>query len=168
MNGDGHGDVIVGANRYDNGQDDEGRAFAYNGSAAGLATTPAWTTESDQAFAFFGNSVSAAGDVNGDGFSEVIVGASSYDNGETDEGRALVYHGSAGTLATTATWTAEGNQVGSQFGISVATAGDVNGDGYSDIIVYVSGYDNGQTDEGRALVYHGSATGPSASSSVGR
>ena len=44
--------------------------------------------------------MATAGDVNGDGFSDVIVGAYSYDNGETDEGRAFVYHGSAAGLAT--------------------------------------------------------------------
>ncbi len=46
-----------------------------------------------------------------------------------------------------------------QFGNSVSTAGDVNGDGYSDVIVGAPYYDNGQTDEGRAYVYHGSSTG---------
>ena len=41
----------------------------------------------------------------------------------------------------------------------MATAGDVNGDGYADVIVGAPDYDNGQTDEGRAFVYHGSAAG---------
>src|SRR5262249_24686809 len=60
---------------------------------SGLAGTPAWTAESDQASANFGHSVASAGDVNGDGFSDLIVGASFYDNGQTDEGRAFVYYG---------------------------------------------------------------------------
>ena len=60
-----------------------------------LSTTPNWTAESNQANAYFGNSVASAGDVNGDGFSDVMVGAHQFDNGETDEGRAYVYHGSA-------------------------------------------------------------------------
>ena len=47
------------------------------GSAAGLATT-AWTAESNQTNAWFGSSVATVGDVNGDGFSDVIVGASNY------------------------------------------------------------------------------------------
>ena len=92
--------------------------------------------------------------MNGDGLSDVIVGASYYDNGQTDEGRAFVYHGSGTGLATSAGWTAESNQV-SLFGWSVASAGDVNGDSYSDVIVGAPNYN----DKGRAFAYHGSPTG---------
>ena len=159
VNGDGYSDVIVGADGYDNGQTDEGRAYVYLGSAAGLAANPAWTAESDQASAYFGIAVATAGDVNGDGYADVIVGANRYDNGETDEGRAYVYLGSAAGLAATAAWTAESDQAGASFGYSVATAEDVNGDGYADVIVGAYLYDNGQPDEGRAYVYLGSAAG---------
>ena len=100
-----------------------------------LMTSPAWTAESDQASAFFGYSVATAGDVNGDGYSDVIVGANGYDCGQSDEGRAIVYLGSASGLATTAAWSAESDQVGAAFGVSVASAGDINGDGYADVIV---------------------------------
>lgn len=65
----------------DNGQTDEGRAFVYLGSAAGLSAVADWTAESDQASAQFGFSVATAGDVNSDGFSDVIVAARLYDNG---------------------------------------------------------------------------------------
>ncbi|MCK4525873.1 FG-GAP repeat protein, partial [candidate division WOR-3 bacterium] len=126
VNGDGHSDVIVGAHRYDNGQIDEGRAFVYHGSVSGLSTTPDWTAESNQEDAYFGISVSQAGDVNGDGYSDVIVGASYYDNGQTDEGRAFVYHGSSSGLSTTPDWTVESNQADAYFGNSVSQAGDVN------------------------------------------
>src|SRR6185436_20138077 len=115
--------------------------------------------EGDQSSASFGISVATAGDVNGDGYSDVIVGAYGYDNGQTDEGRAFVYDGSAAGLATSATWTAESDQAGASFGVSVATAGDVNGDGYADVVIGAYGYDNGQSNEGRAFVYHGSAAG---------
>ena len=144
---------------FDNGQTDEGRAFVFLGSATGPATTAAWTAESDQATADFGAAVASAGDVNGDGYSDVIVGAFLYDNGEADEGRAYVYHGSASGLLATAAWTAEGNQAGAGFGASVATAGDVNGDGFADVIVGAPTYDGGEADEGGAFVYHGSAGG---------
>jgi len=164
VNGDGYSDVIVGAPLYDNGQTDEGRAFVYHGSASGPSPTPDWTSESDQPVGWLGRSVGTAGDVNGDGYSDVIVGAHVFDQSETDEGRALVFHGSASGLSLTPDWTAEANQVNARFGISVGTAGDVNGDGYSDVVVGAYLFDNGQTDEGRAFVYHGSATGLSTTS----
>jgi hypothetical protein len=135
VNGDSYIDVVVGAYLYDNGQSNEGRAFVYSGSAGGLSATPDWTAESDQANASFGYSVGTAGDVNGDGYADVIVGAPDYDNGQNAEGRAFVYHGSATGLRRTADWTAESNRSLFFFGDSVGTAGDVNGDGYDDIIV---------------------------------
>jgi len=159
VNGDGYSDVIVGAPLYSNGEGEEGRAFVYLGSASGLAVTAAWTAESDQISAYFGNSVATAGDVNGDGYSDVIVGARFYDNGESNEGRAFVYLGSSSGLAATAAWTSESDQAGADFGWSVATAGDVNGDGYSDVIVGAPYYDNPQTNAGRAFVYLGSSSG---------
>ncbi len=159
VNGDGFSDIIVGAYLYDNEQTDEGRAFVYYGSPSGLSTTPNWITESNQVSAYFGLSVASAGDVNGDGYSDVIVGAYGYDNGQLDEGRVYVYHGSASGVSAAPNWTAEGNQGSAYFGISVASAGDVNGDGYSDVIVGAHLFDNGQTEEGRVYVYHGSASG---------
>jgi len=162
VNGDGYSDVIVGANNFSNGQSNEGRAFVYHGSASGLSTSAAWTAESDVAGAHFGLYVASAGDVNGDGYSDVIVGAQEYSNGQSNEGRAYVYHGSASGLSASAAWTVESNQVNASLG-QVAGAGDVNGDGYADVIVGATGYTNGQTDEGRAFVYHGSASGLSGS-----
>ena len=165
VNGDGYADVIVGARFFDNPQSDEGRAYVYLGSASGLSSSEAWTAEGNQDGAWFGDPVAGAGDVNGDGYSDVIVGAWGFDNPQTDEGRAYVYHGSAAGLSTTAAWTKESDQTFAYFGVSVATAGDVNGDGYSDVIVGASGFEFGQVDEGRAFVYHGSASGLSTTAS---
>ena len=159
VNGDGYLDVIIGAPEFDNGQDNEGKAFVYLGSATGLATSPAWTAESNQVVAGFGYSVASAGDVNGDGFSDILVGSYLQDNGESNEGRAFLYKGSASGLATSPSWSAESNQAGANFGTSVASAGDVNGDGFSDVIIGAPGFDNGQGDEGRAFVYLGSSGG---------
>jgi len=159
VNGDGYSDIIAGAQFYDNGQIDEGRVYAYYGSSSGLPSVANWTAESNQAGAAYGIMVSTAGDVNGDGYSDVIVGAQFYDNGQTDEGRAYVYYGSASGLSDTANWTAECEQNYSYFGISVSTAGDVNGDGYADVIVGAPYFSNGEASEGRAYVYYGSSTG---------
>ncbi|MEO8664003.1 MAG: integrin alpha [Ignavibacteria bacterium] len=159
VNGDGYSDVIVGAHQYTNGQPYEGRAYVYYGSATGLSDTPAWTGENDQANSLYGYSVSTAGDVNDDGYSDVIVGSYLYDHGQTDEGGAFVYYGSSSGLSDTANWTAENNNPGSRFGVSVSSAGDANGDGYSDVIVGAYRYTNGQAEEGSAYVYYGSSTG---------
>lgn len=159
VNGDGYDDVIVGANGLSNGKNGEGAAFVYHGSPTGLDTTAAWSAEGNQAGAAFGLQVASAGDVNGDGYDDVIVGAWHHDGGQNDEGRAYVYLGSATGLAATAAWTAEPDQAGALYGVSVASAGDVDGDGYDDVIVGSSGYDDLAADEGRADVYLGSATG---------
>ena len=165
VNGDGYSDVIVGAYRYNVVYADDGRAFVYYGSASGLSVTPNWTAESNQEYSFFGYSVSTAGDVNGDGYSAVIVGAYRYENGsgQTDEGRAFVYHGSASGLSLSADWTAESNQANANFGRSVSTAGDVNADGYSDIIIGAYNFTNGQASEGKAYVFRGSSIGVTSS-----
>ena len=93
----------------------------------------------------------------------MIVGAPGYDNGQTDEGRAFVYHGAAGGPGgQSPPGPPRATRPAPSFGSAVATAGDVNGDGYADVIVGAP-YDNGQTDEGRAFVYHGSADGPERS-----
>ncbi|MEW5989299.1 MAG: integrin alpha, partial [Chloroflexota bacterium] len=159
VNGDGFADVIVGATYYSDDNVDEGHAFVYHGSLAGLSQSPDWTADGDQASAYFGAAVSGVGDVNGDGYDDVIVGADFYDGGQTDEGGTYVYHGSAVGLSNDPAWAAQGEQAAAFFGGAAGPAGDVNGDGYADVIVGARGYSNGQTEEGRAYVYYGSAAG---------
>jgi hypothetical protein len=99
------------------------------GSSSGLETTSANKDEGNQADALFGRSVSTAGDVNGDGYADVIVGAHRYTNDQDEEGRAWVWHGGPSGISETRDWQYEGNQVDAHFGWSVAPAGEVNGDG---------------------------------------
>src|SRR5687768_2422485 len=105
-----------------------------------MLLTLAWMAESDKAEAWFGASVSSAGDVNGDGFGDVAVGASRYDD-ESAGGIVEVYLGSATGLDAIPAFTAEAGQPYVWFGSSVASAGDVNGDGYWDLVVGSYGYD---------------------------
>lgn len=161
VNADGWSDVIVGAPQFDNGQNNEGRAFVFLGGASGLATAPVWTSESNQAAAQFGYAVSGAGDVDNDGYSDVLIGAPFFDNGQANEGRAFVHLGSAAGPSASAVWTAEADQATASFGATVSGGGDVNTDGFSDVMVGAHLFDNGQINEGRAFVYHGSASGPS-------
>ncbi len=118
---------------------------------------PAWTAEGDQADCHYGESVSSAGDVNGDGYDDVIVGAYAFNNDLTNEGRAWTHLGSATGLSAIPAWTAEGDVAGAYFGGSVSTAGDVNGDGYGDVIVGLPSFANGELYEGAAYVYLGSS-----------
>ncbi len=155
VNNDGYDDVIIGAPHDENNLSYEGLAYVFHGSATGLGTSYAWRGEGDQSTSFYGSSVSAAGDVNNDGYDDVIVGASTYDNGQADEGRAFVYLGSSLGLANTAVWTSETNQAGAYFGCEVSGVGDVNNDGYDEVAVGAWHHTNGQTYEGGAFVYLG-------------
>jgi uncharacterized repeat protein (TIGR01451 family) len=158
VNGDGYSDVVVGADNY---AGNVGRAYVYRGSAAGLVAAPIFTATGETGSAnFFGASVGTAGDVNGDGYADVVVGAYAYPNG-TYQGKAYVYYGSANGLSTTVAFSATGEPSAERFGVSVATAGDVNGDGYADIIVGADG-EGGSLQQGKAYVYHGAADSPGA------
>jgi len=162
VNGDGYDDVLVGADNYSNGLQGEGMVFLYPGSATVPALTPAWTAEGNQFLAQFGYSVSSAGDVNGDGFDDVLVGMPQANNGNFDEGRIVVFYGSAAGPATEASWQFKFAESGAHFGGSVSSAGDVNGDGYDDVIAGAVGCSHGQANEGCAFVFYGSADGLSA------
>ncbi len=108
---------------------------------------------------YFGWSVDSAGDVNNDGYDDVIVGAYNYSTGA---GVAYVYHGSSGGLSTTAATTLSGSS-SSAFGYSVSGVGDVNNDGYDDVAVGSPAY---SSNAGRAYVFHGSSSGVSTTAST--
>lgn len=156
VNGDGYGDVIVGSPFYDSSETDEGGAWLYKGSAAGLISTPIWHAYGGQEGAEFGYDVGTAGDINADGYSDVIIGAPYWDNDENNEGGAWVYLGSKDGLSLTHKWRNDGDQIGANYGSSVSTAGDVNGDGHSDIIIGTPGWNGTYENEGKAEVYHSS------------
>jgi hypothetical protein len=152
VNGDGYADLVVGAS---GAKKDAGRVYVYAGSPAGLSAAPSWTlTGPAGENGYFGTSVASAGDVNGDGYADLIVGAYGV---STFAGAAYVYLGGPTGLAKKpATRLSDPSAMPRYFGYSVASAGDVNGDGYADIIV---GAYNDSIDTGNAYVYFGSATG---------
>jgi hypothetical protein len=102
----------------------------------------------------FGVSVAPAGDVNGDGYDDVIVGASMGQSPSGTTGRAYVYFGGPAPDAV-ADLTLSGDHADDRFGASVAPAGDMNGDGFADMIVGAPGNDAAGTDAGSAYVFLG-------------
>jgi len=159
LDGDGYGDVVIGAYAWDAGESDEGRAWVHLGSPTGLDPDPAWTAESDQVGGYFGLGVGAAGDVDGDGYGDLLVAAPHWDGGEYNEGRASLFLGSPSGPQPAPSWTAEPNQDAVYFGEALRTAGDVDGDGFDDVLVAGWAWDGAFNDEGRVWLYAGSATG---------
>lgn len=159
VNGDGYSDVIIGAPEYTNPQVFEGAAFIYLGNLTQVLNTPQLTLELNLPGRRVGQSVAGAGDMTGDGYYEVIVGAPTTTQGETEEGVAYVLRGSPAGSTGAGIMTIQSNQVGAHLGTSVAEAGDVNGDGYADVIVGAPDYSNGQVNEGAAWVVLGASTG---------
>jgi hypothetical protein len=174
VNGDGFGDLVVGAPGAHVNARREGRVLVYLGASGGLASTPDWTARGVQAGARLGTHVAAAGDVNGDGFEDVVVSAPGWDRHPggpkafevgplpdharytTDEGAVFVFHGSPTGLAPTAARVIVGIERGERFGSAIAGAGDVNGDGFDDVLVGATGKLGGL---GGLFLFLGSATG---------
>jgi len=150
VNKDNYTDVFVTARGY---LTNTGRVYIYHGSASGLSTTPALTLTGQTANEFFGHSASAAGDINQDGYSDIVIGASGY---MSQTGRAYVYLGGVSGLGASPVITLTGQATTYAFGNSVGTAGDINGDGYSDIVVGAEGY---LSSTGQAYLYLGTVSG---------
>ncbi len=150
LNDDTYDDVIVGASAYSSST---GRAYTYHGSSSGVSTSVTTTLTGAASSNYFGRSVSGAGDVNNDGYDDVIVGAYGY---SSSTGRAYVYHGASSGLSSTISTTLLGFTTSNYFASSVTGLGDVEGDGYDDVAVGAYGYSSSQ---GRVTVYSGTASG---------
>jgi hypothetical protein len=112
---------------------------------------------------FFASNVAYAGDVNDDGYDDIMIGMVNYYPNEDqcpscyDEGAEFVYYGSPDGPSTTPNWMAPGNDEWGFIGTYTDSAGEVNGDGYDDIIIG-TGY-NSQHEVGHAYVWYGGPDG---------
>ncbi|MBC7973445.1 MAG: FG-GAP repeat protein [Myxococcales bacterium] len=170
VNGDGYADFLIGADRTNI---DAGTANLYLGSATPSVTSwnrPTSTVRlelrgPDSGHARFGGSVAGAGDVNGDGYADFLIGARTADADvlNSGTGAAYVYFGAAvpsladwvGAAPSKRTSLVSPDRAFGSFGSSVSGAGDVNGDGHADFVV---GSFTAGPARGAAHVYLGAAT----------
>jgi hypothetical protein len=153
VNKDGYPDLIVGAYFNDAGGANAGQAYIYLGGpdldgVADLTLTGAAAGDN------FGQVVSTAGDVNKDGYDDVIVGAPLNDDGGSEAGSAYIFLGGQ-NMDSVADVTLTGLAAGDNFGWYVSNAGDVNKDGYDDVIVGAQLNDTAGADAGRAYLFFG-------------
>ena len=159
LDGDGFGDLVV--TRSAIAPSTPGVVYVFRGGPKGIVPGDPWITidpPSDASNVNFGIAASSAGDLDGDGYADFLVSATKDVSG--DAGRIYVYRGGPNGPAATPTTTlhSDGNE---DFGDGAfAEAGDVNGDGFPDLVVTSANLQFAPHDP-KAYLYLGSATGPS-------
>ena len=143
LNKDGFSDVMVSTYSYNVSR---GRVYIYFGGVNMDTTADKIITGKDE-YDYFGVGMSPAGDVNNDGYSDILI--SSFGNNSLT-GRSYIFYGGA-SMDTIPDKVFNGKNQGDYFGSSVAYAGDVNCDNYSDFMIGSEGY-NGNT--GRVYLYY--------------
>jgi hypothetical protein len=175
VNGDGKDDLIVyapGANADGSGKSyvvfgkADNSSVAVSDLAAGIG---GFAINGETADDYAGFSVSGAGDVNGDGLADLIVGASGADTNGESSGKSYVvfgkaYYSTAVSLSEVANgiggFVLNGEAAYNEAGISVSSAGDVNGDGFADLIVGAhGGADPNGNSSGKSYVVFGKTDG---------
>ena len=179
VNGDGYDDLIIGARLADPNGDDSGETYViYGGASAPRTGVRLSTLNGSNGFILTGidagdssgRSVSSAGDVNGDGYDDLIIGANRADpNGNDNAGETYVIYGGASapggvldlsSLNGTNGFILNGIDVGDSSGISVSSAGDVNGDGYDDLIIGAHFAGPNGNSSGETYIVYGGASAP--------
>jgi hypothetical protein len=156
VDGDGYDDLVVGAPKSNA---NVGEAYVYLGAPTGLSQTPSVAIPGPAiASALFGQALAGAGDVNGDGYADVVIGAPGAYAGA---GRAYVFYGSTVGLPEIPSLAIPSpGGPGAGFGSAVASAGDTNGDGLADVAIGSPAV--GSSDAvGTAYVYLGASGGVS-------
>jgi MYXO-CTERM domain-containing protein len=168
VDADGYDDIVVGAYADSDSGFYSGSAYVYYGSATGIdtASEDKLIASDGAAQDLFGNMVSGAGDLNGDGNHDIVVGARQDDDNGSNSGSVYVYYGSATGIdsASEDKLTAGDGAVGDYFGTAATGAGDLDGDGYDDLVVGAYADDDNGDSSGSVYVYHGSAKGISGAS----
>ncbi|MGH7321650.1 MAG: FG-GAP-like repeat-containing protein [Candidatus Rokuibacteriota bacterium] len=168
VNKDGVDDLLVGAYRNAPGNPEAyrnaGSAYLFLGAKKGLqadrATKPDGHLKGIARWNNFAISLMGAGDVNGDGYADVIVGADDVGTpGKIKHGAVYVFHGSRAGFGSLTDTLINGDNAGDHLGTSVAAAGDVNQDGFADVIVGARAATVGDKKPGAAYVFHGGKEG---------
>ncbi|MDQ3677145.1 MAG: integrin alpha, partial [Actinomycetota bacterium] len=154
IDGDGLTDIYASTFDLDvNGLEDVGRVYLFSGATRNLIRQlEAPDQQEDANFGFY---ISVPGDVNGDGIEDVSVGAPGLDvDGNENQGRLYVFDGRTGSLLHSIDHPDE--QAGAGFAGRIGAAGDVNGDGFADVIAGAPGQDRGEAvNAGKAFVFSG-------------
>ncbi len=160
LNGDGFGDVLVGAPGDSVTVSREGDVSIYFGFRGNATSNVNFgpVLHSKQTGSRFGAAVDFAGDVDGDGYDDVLVGAPGDGHAFPGAGRVYLFHGRASGVDSVAAWTVDGTAPGDSLGFSLCGAGDLNRDGYADIAVGTPDANGGA---GEVRIYYGGPAGPS-------
>jgi hypothetical protein len=156
VNNDRYNDIIIGAWSNDAGGYNAGRAYIFFGGQ-NMNNVADITLTGGAARDAFGGSVSYAGDVNNDGYDDIIVGAINNNAAGNNTGAAYVYFGGQ-NMDDTADAMFTGDSDNDSFGRVVSSAGDVNNDGYDDLLISAPQYGATGSQTGRAYIYFGGKT----------
>jgi hypothetical protein len=152
--GDGRGDLFVGASNEDGGAFLDGQAYLFSGATGDLLHT--LVSPNDGIGGDFGCSVAGIEDADGDGTADLLVGAFAEHAGAIKDGRAYLFSGATGELLHT--FESPNSERGGFFGYTVAGVPDVDGDVRGDLLIGAINEDyGGVIDAGRAYLYSGAA-----------